>query len=71
MRADRVKFNALVIFKHKVRRAHEGDNVNVHRNMESRNEHFCEVAAREAVFIVLLTAKPGSSSSFLKDMILL
>jgi uncharacterized protein (DUF111 family) len=64
MTVDRVKRNALVSLQHKVTRVHEGDNVNVHRNMELRNEHFWEVGACEAVFIVLLTAKPSHSSSF-------
>jgi hypothetical protein len=64
MKVGRVKFNALVSLQHKVRRVHEGDNVNVHRNMELRNEHFCEVGACEALFIVLLTEKPSPSSSF-------
>jgi len=64
MNVSRVKCNALVHFQHKVRMVREGDNVNVHRNMELRNEHFCEVGACEAVFIVLLTAKPSPSSSF-------
>ena len=64
MKVNPVKCNALVNFQHKVRRVHEGDNINVHRNMELRNEHFCEVGACEAVFIGLLTAKPSPSSSF-------
>ena len=63
MKVSRVKCNALVNSAHKVRMVHEGDSVNVRRNVQLRNEHFCEVGACEAVFIVLLMAKPSPSSS--------